>query len=157
MSGRGDNMSFIRANDRGYNQMSAVVASVKLYTDGACRPNPGSGSIGVLLLDQDDQELESHCDNIGYSTNNRAEYHALIKGLDLAARHCRKTIYCFLDSDIVIKQLNGVWRLKDDELRKLSHAVKDKERPFERVVYTHAERSSQYMKRADALSKQALR
>ena len=137
--------------------MSGVITTViKLYTDGACSGNPGPGAIGIILLDENNQEIDAYAECIGHTTNNRAEYRALIKGLDLAAKHCRKTVICFLDSDVVVKQLNGDYRLKNDELRRLFHEVKDKERAFERVVYNHTHRSNHYIRKADSLTRQAL-
>jgi ribonuclease HI len=136
--------------------MLGVTTVVNVYSDGACSGNPGPGAIGILLLDQNNQELERHKECIGQTTNNRAEYHALIKGLDLAAKYCRKTVYCFLDSDLVVKQLNGDYRLRNDELRKLFHSVKEMERPFQRVIYNHVHRSNHYIRRADNLTRQAL-
>ena len=135
---------------------SAIITGVKVFTDGACHGNPGPGAIGVVLLDQNNQELETFKECIGHTTNNRAEYHALIRGLDLAAKHCRKTVFCFLDSELIIKQVGGQYRLKNDELRALYHEVKDKERAFERVVYTHAGEKEPNIKRADHLAREAL-
>ena len=76
----------------------AMPDKVKLCTDGGCRGNPGPGDIGYIILDENNNELESHAECVGETTNNRAEYLALIKGFDCAARHTRGTVYCFLDS-----------------------------------------------------------
>jgi len=129
---------------------------IKLFTDGGSRGNPGPGAIGLLMMDEKNKEVESYKECIGHTTNNRAEYSALIKGLDLAARHTRDKVYCYLDSELVVKQMNGVWRLKDDELRALYHQAKDKERPFKEVVYTHVRRTDPNMKKADRLVNDAL-
>ena len=56
---------------------------VKLFTDGGSRGNPGPGAIGLLILDEQNKEIDSYKECIGHTTNNRAEYQALIKGLDL--------------------------------------------------------------------------
>src|SRR4030042_3125990 len=126
-----------------------AITAVYLYTDGACSKNPGPGSIGVLLLENSCNELEIFKEPICHTTNNRAEYRALIKGLDLAAKHCRHTVYCYLDSELVVKQLNGVFRLKNDELRDLFHKVKDLERAFRRVEYNHVARENSNIRRGD--------
>ena len=84
------------------------IETVKLYSDGACEGNPGQGAIGCLVLDENNQELDSYSECVGYTTNNRAEYLALIKGLECAARHTRNTVHCYLDSELVVKQLNKV-------------------------------------------------
>lgn len=134
----------------------AIVKSLKIYSDGASKGNPGAGAIGVLILDQDNKPLEEHKDCIGHCTNNEAEYKALIKALDLAAKHCRGEIYCYLDSKLVIKHLNGTYRLKKDQLRELYHQGKDKERPFKKVIYTHTPDTDQRIKRAHKLAHDAL-
>ena len=145
-----------RDANEGNGMSSSIVTEVRLYTDGACRGNPGAGAIGVMVLDQNKRELESFKECVGYTTNNRAEYHALIRGLDLAAKHCRKTVYCFSDSELIVKQLNGQFRLKNDELRRLFHEVKDKERAFERVIYKYVSRNNEYIKKVDMLANNAL-
>ncbi|MFC1925041.1 ribonuclease HI family protein, partial [Chloroflexota bacterium] len=107
-------------------------------------------------LDEGNNEIDSFKECIGHTTNNRAEYQALIKGLDLAARHTRDKVYCYLDSELVVKQMTGAWRLKDDKLRALYHRAKDMERPFKEVVYTHVRRTDTNMKKADRLVNDAL-
>lgn len=93
---------------------------VTLYTDGACSGNPGAGAIGIVILDENNQEVATYKECIGETTSNRAEYHALIRGLELAAGICRKKAICFSDSELMIKQLNKTWRIKNKELLKLN-------------------------------------
>ena len=130
--------------------------AVKLFTDGGSRGNPGPGAIGVLLLDERDNEIERFKECIGHTTNNRAEYKALIKGLDLAAKHTRDTVHCYLDSELVVKQMSGLWLLKNDELRTLFHEAKDKEHAFQRKpIYTHVRRTNPNMRIVDRLVNEA--
>ncbi len=129
---------------------------VKIFTDGGSRGNPGPGAIGIVILDEQDNKLEEFKECIGHTTNNRAEYHALIKGLDLAAKYTRDTVHCYLDSNLVVKQMQGLWRLKKDELQALSHEAKDKERHFKKVTYTHVRRIDPTMRKADKLLNEAL-
>lgn len=129
---------------------------IRLFTDGGSRGNPGPGAIGILLLDEQGKEIESFRECIGHTTNNRAEYKALIKGLDLAAKYSRDEVQCYLDSELVVKQMTGLWRLKDNELRVLFHQAKDGERSFRQVTYTHVRRTDQYIKIADKLVNEAL-
>ena len=131
--------------------MPKFVNQVKLFTDGGCRGNPGPGAIGVLILDGDRNELGSFAECIGDTTNNRAEYRALIRGLDLCAKYTRGQVVCHADSEIIVKQLNGVYRLKNDHLRELWHQVKDRERVFTSVVYQHTSRNNTYIKKVDHL------
>jgi ribonuclease HI len=131
--------------------------TVKLFTDGGSRGNPGPGAIGVLLFDERGNEITRFKECIGHTTNNRAEYKALIKGLDLAAKHTRDTVHCYLDSELVVRQMSGFWRLKNDELRTLFHEAKDKERAFQKKpVYTHVRRTNPIMQKVDRLVNEAL-
>lgn len=131
--------------------MSPFIEHLKLFTDGGCRGNPGPGAIGILILDSSNGnvELDNHAECIGLTTNNRAEYRALIKGLDLCAKHTRKRVTCYMDSEFVVKQMTGKYRLKNAQLRELFHEVKDRERIFEEVVYTHVKRTNQYIRKVD--------
>ncbi len=131
--------------------MPAFIDLVKLFTDGGCRGNPGPGAIGILITDANRNELRTHAECIGQTTNNRAEYRALIKGLDLCAKHTRGRVVCYLDSELVVKQLNGGYRLKNDKLRELWHEVKNCERIFTSVVYQHVSRKNPNIKKVDHL------
>ncbi len=135
---------------------SNIVTSLKIYSDGACKGNPGTGAIGVLILDQSNNPLEEYKECIGHCTNNQAEYKALIKGLDLAAKHSRNKVYCYTDSELAVKQINGTYRLKNDVLRGLYHEVKDKERPFKSVAYSYMSDNDQRIKKAHKLAHDAL-
>ena len=108
------------------------MSEVRLYTDGGCRGNSGPGAIGIILLDAAGIELLTHAEVIGDCTNNRAEYKALIEGLHIAAGHTRTKVNCFLDSELVVKQMTGIYRLKDRTLLDLFQEVKDAERLSEK-------------------------
>jgi len=133
-----------------------IPKKIYVYTDGGSRGNPGPAAIGVAIFDENRQMLEEYKECIGESTNNRAEYKALIKGLELAAAHCRKEILCFLDSELVVRQLSGRYRIKSEPLRELFYVLKDKEKAFEKVVYNHVRRTDRFIKRADKLVNEAL-
>jgi ribonuclease HI len=126
-----------------------------LFTDGGSKGNPGPGSIGIIICDASNNLLYEYSECIGHCTNNQAEYQALIKGLDLCAKYTRKRITAYCDSELIVKHMNGVYRLKNDELRKLYHQVRDRERVFKSVVYQHVDRSNQRITRADKLLNQA--
>lgn len=133
-----------------------LMDTVKVFTDGGSRGNPGPAAIGILILDDTNRELERFRERIGNSTNNRAEYQALLKGLELAAKYTRYNVYCYLDSELVANQVKGVWRLKKEELRQLFRQVKDREQAFQRVIYTHVRRDNAFMKIVDRLVNEAL-
>ncbi len=130
---------------------SSYIDEVKLFVDGGCRGNPGPGAVGILILGPSNNELETYSKCIGQTTNNRAEYTALIEGLDRCAKYTRRRVTCFSDCLILINQMNGVYRLKDDTLRSLFKEVKRLECMFEAVVYQHTNRTNQYIKQADHL------
>lgn len=134
----------------------AYIQHINLFTDGGCKGNPGPGSIGIVVCDGNNNLLYEYSECIGHCTNNQAEYRALIKGLDLCALYTRKRITAFSDSELMIKHMNGVYRLKNIELRSLFQEVKDRERIFESLVYQHVKRdANQRIKRADELLNQA--
>ncbi len=129
---------------------------VTIYTDGACSGNPGPGAIGVIVLDENNQEVATYKECIGETTSNRAEYLALVRGLELAAGICRKRVVCFSDSELLVKQLNRTWRIKNKELLKLNLEVNNRVKLFEEVIFQHINRKNQYISKADKLTKEAL-
>lgn len=105
--------------------MQHLIDEVQLYTDGGCRGNPGPGAIGMIIMDADEHELFAGAECIGPVTNKRAEYRAPIKGLDLCATYTRQRVVCYSDSELLINQMTGAYRLKNEELRTLWQRVKD--------------------------------
>lgn len=132
------------------------IAVVRLYSDGACPGRFGTAAAGAVLFDQAFRELERFNRLLVQSTANRAEYEALALGLDRAATFTRGRVECCLDSDVVEGQLNGRYRLRDDELRTLFHRIKDLERPFEEVLYLKVRREDQRLAIAHQLAANAL-
>lgn len=130
---------------------------VKVYTDGACSPNPGLGAIGILILDENNQELATHKKYIGYTTNNGAEYHALIQGLELAAGHCTWKAICFSDSSLMINQLNRIWRIHNKKLVELNRIVRTTAEIFKEVEYRFVPQNNPHIKKADRLAREALK
>jgi ribonuclease HI len=129
---------------------------VTVYTDGACSGNPGPGAIGVIVLDENNQEVAAYKACIGETTNNRAEYEGVIKGLELAAGICRRKAVCFSDSQLLVKQLNKTWRIRNKELLKLNIAVNERVKLFDEVIFQHTRRNNQYIIKADRLTQDAL-
>lgn len=129
----------------------AIIRKVRLYTDGGSRGNPGAGAIGVVICDESNKILHEYAECIGHCTNNQAEYKALIKGLDLCAKYTRGEVICFCDSDLLIKQMNGDYRIKNDQLRELFHEVNRNKGVFTTVTFQHVNRTNQRIQRADKL------
>jgi len=130
----------------------------KIYVncDGGSRKNPGPAAIGVVIWDENHKPLKKFKECIGDTTNNVAEYKALIKSLELAVKYTRKEVHIFMDSELVIKQINGFYRIKADHLLPLYQEVKKNEQNFQKVVYNHVTRNNRYQIEADKLVNEAL-
>jgi ribonuclease HI len=135
--------------------MPQLIDEVQLYTDGGCRGNPGPGAIGMVIMDAEQRELLASAESIGPATNNRAEYRALIKGLDLCAAYTRRRVVCYSDSELLVNQMTGAYRLKNEELRALWQKAKELELVFQEVVYRHVRRTNQFITKADRLLNEA--
>jgi len=127
-----------------------------IYTDGASRGNPGPAGIGIVICDESGKVVKEYGEFIGNATNNIAEYRALIKALELASSFPVSEIDCFSDSELMVKQLNGEYRVKNGKLGKLFLLVREKEKRFERVNYSHVPREEDFIKRADKLANIAI-
>ncbi len=136
--------------------MLGKTAAVNVYTDGGARGNPGPAGIGILVTDIEGNEILRHNDYIGESTNNVAEYCALIAGLEIASSLDIKEVNCYLDSELVVRQLNGIYRVKNKDLKKLYSEVKRKEKEYRKVSYTHLPREEEHIRIADLLVNKAL-
>jgi len=128
-----------------------VIRKVQLYTDGGSRGNPGAGSIGIVICTESNVIIHEFAECIGHCTNNQAEYKALIKGLDLCAKYTRGEVLCFSDSELLVKQMNGIFRIKNDILRELFHNVNRNTSVFTKVTFQHVTRNNQRIARADKL------
>jgi ribonuclease HI len=108
----------------------------KLYTDGGARGNPGPGGIGYVLKVKGG-EIIKRGKYVGRVTNNQAEYMALLEGLKRAQREGVKNLDCFLDSELVVKQMNGQYRVKNPALIDIADEVREKMKKFEKVTFSH--------------------
>lgn len=96
-----------------------------LFTDGGARGNPGPAGIGVVIMNQDKKVIKTIKKYIGEATNNQAEYEAIKAGLTEALKMNPHEIECFLDSELVVQQLNGKYKVKDKDLQQLFSDVQD--------------------------------
>lgn len=128
-----------------------VIRKVQLYTDGGSKGNPGAGAIGVVICNENNDIMHKFSECIGHCTNNQAEYKALIKGLDLCAKHTRGEVISFSDSELLVKQMNGIFRIKNDILRELFHDVNRNCSIFRKVTFQHVTRNNQRIQIADQL------
>ncbi len=124
-----------------------------LYTDGGSRGNPGPAGIGYVLKIEGHEVIEKgEC--IGKATNNQAEYQALVAGLKRARREKVAELKVFMDSELIVKQIKGEYRVKDVKLKPLFTEVEEVLAGFEQVSFKHVKRGKN--KRADWLVNRAL-
>ena len=124
-----------------------------LYTDGAARGNPGPAAIGIVLMDPIGNRIEEHGEAIGNTTNNEAEYRALLRGLEIAGKHGNE-IEIRTDSELMARQLNGSYRVKAEHLKPLHEQARRAMAKFKSAKIAIIPR--ELNKRADALANQAL-
>ena len=110
----------------------------------------------MLLCNECDEVIMKHKQYLGKATNNQAEYTALITGLNLVKNFHSKYVVCFSDSQLMINQLNGLYRIKDTKLQKLVMKVKELERDFKSVKYIHLPRENKMLKKADKMVNKVL-
>ena len=94
-----------------------------LHVDGGARGNPGPAAIGVVISDLDGTVIDELAETIGPATNNEAEYRALIRGLERAAQLDATEVRVVNDSELVAKQVNGVYKVKHPKMRPLHAAA----------------------------------
>lgn len=142
---------------RGSRSRKTFLAHVRLFADGACKGNPGPGAIGIMICDADNQVLDRRKKCLGETTNHRAEYRALIRGLKVCADYTRGLVSCYLDSRLVVNQMTGLWQVNDHELLRLFSKAKSLERIFDEVEYCWLSRRTPQMQMVNALAGKALR
>jgi ribonuclease HI len=126
--------------------------SAELYSDGASSGNPGPAGIGYVLIA--DGHTYRHSEDIGEATNNIAEYTALIRGLEKASSLGVGDLTAYLDSELVVRQINGEYKVKNPALRELYNKAVSLLKGFSSYSISHIPRERN--KEADALSKKAV-
>jgi ribonuclease HI len=114
---------------------------VHIYTDGAARGNPGPAGIGVVIKNENKVLLEV-ADYIGKTTNNIAEYMALIRALEEAIDMGHKSVEAFADSELMVKQVNGEYKVKNEGLLPLYLHLRSLIKKFNHFSLTHTPRES---------------
>ncbi len=128
--------------------------SPRIYVDGATRGNPGKSGIGVVICDGEDRAIKRISEYIGITTNNVAEYTALIYALQEALIMKEKEVVIFTDSELVAKQVSGEYVVKAEELKRLRKQVDHLSKGFEKVDIQFIKRERN--KSADTLANQAI-
>ena len=126
----------------------------KLFTDGASRGNPGEAGAGSVLLDADGQELAARSAYLGQCTNNVAEYKALIIGVQSALELGCSRLEIFLDSQLIVRQLQGQYKVKHAALQPLFAEVKGLLSKLQHWTVAHVPREQN--KRADELANRGI-
>jgi ribonuclease HI len=128
--------------------------TVKLSTDGGARGNPGPAAYGYVLEDEDGTVLAAHGERIGIATNNVAEYSALIAGLEKAIELGLDEVEVVSDSELMVKQMRGEYRVKNEALQELWSRARRLAGQVGSVGYTAVRR--EHNKLADTLVNEAL-
>lgn len=126
----------------------------RLYTDGGARGNPGPAAAAFVLEAEDGTVLEAHGEAIGVATNNVAEYRALVSGLRRAGELGVEELEVVSDSELLVRQMTGEYRVKNEALRNLSLKAASAARRFGKVTYRAVRREENEL--ADRLVNEAL-
>jgi len=128
---------------------------LKLFTDGCARGNPGPAGAGFVITTMGGSEIDSGFEYLGKKlTNNQAEYTALIIGLTRCQQHNGKIIHVLSDSELLIKQLKGIYSIKNRELIKLVQQAQILIGGFQKVSFHHIPREQNTL--ADELANKAV-
>ena len=125
-----------------------------IYSDGGARGNPGPAGIGVVIFNGSNKILKKIGRCIGSTTNNQAEYKALIMGLEEAEGMDAEEVLCHLDSELVVKQMQGKYKVREEGLKDLAMQALRLINKFQHVEFVHVPREKN--KLADKLVNDAL-
>jgi ribonuclease HI len=128
--------------------------ALSLFTDGACRGNPGLGGAGAVLVDTSGEVVGKAKKFLGHCTNNIAEYHALILGLGEALGQGAADISIYLDSELLVRQIQGIYRVKNPALKPLMLEIRGLLDRFDTWEVEHVPRSENAL--ADQLANDAI-
>ncbi len=128
--------------------------NLNIYTDGGARGNPGPAGIGAVFYNQSGQVVKEISEYLGRTTNNQAEYRAVLRSLEEAKKIGAKRLQFFLDSELVVKQLNGEYKVKNKDLQPLFVRIHNLSLDFSQVGFKHIKR--EFNKEADGLANLAM-
>jgi len=128
--------------------------SFKIYTDGASRGNPGPAAAGGVIYSQTDEIIAEISKPLGIQTNNVAEYLALKLTLERALELGINNVEVFMDSKLVVEQIQGRWKIKNERLREINDEIKLILTQFQNISFKHIPRNLN--KIADQLANMAL-
>ncbi len=120
-----------------------------LHTDGGSRGNPGPSASGFVILDLNDELIEEGGKYLGITTNNQAEYQAVVLGLERCQKLNIRGVHVYMDSLLVVNQMTGIFKIKNRDLLPIYYSIKNLSNNFEFVKFTHVPR--ELNKLADAM------
>lgn len=147
-------------SDFGRARKSAIATGLKIinvFTDGASRGNPGPSSIGIIFCDENKKVIKTYGKYLGTKTNNSAEYLAIIEAVSLLREMNDEfdEVKFFSDSELMVRQLNGVYKIKNEDLAELSEKFFSESKSLgKKFSLTHVPRSEN--KLADKLANEIL-
>ena len=128
--------------------------TARLFTDGGARGNPGPAAAAYVLEAEDGTVLDARGEAIGVATNNVAEYRALVAGLERALELGVTELEVVSDSELLVKQMRGEYKVKNEALRELNGEASELAAGLEKVAYTAVRRAHNEL--ADSLVNEAL-
>jgi ribonuclease HI len=135
-------------------QTKSWPTNVIVYTDGASRGNPGPASIGIYVTDSESQVLDEYGECLGTQTNNFAEYTAVVRALEIARDRGAKSVVLRSDSELMVKQMTGLYKVKSAVIKPLHEKVMALKKHFVAVKFEHVRR--EFNRDADRIANEAL-
>ena len=124
--------------------------SLVIYSDGGSRGNPGKSAYAIVVT-EDGKVIHEHTEFLGINTNNYAEYRGLIAAISKALELKADEVEFVMDSELVIKQMNGEYKVKSPNIAELHRDAVALSSQIPKVKFTHVRRSNEFVSRADAL------
>lgn len=131
-----------------------MVKKLIIHTDGGARGNPGPAGIGAVLEDENHNLIDTVSKYIGETTNNQAEYRAVLAAIERADKLGAEELNFYLDSELVVKQLNQEYKVRNKDLQPLFVKIYNLSLKFKKVSFKHVRREQN--KEADKLANQAM-
>jgi ribonuclease HI len=132
---------FVQKNPQNTNvKKTMVYDEIRIYTDGGSRGNPGPSACAYVIYSMEDTVVKTDGQYLGVTTNNQAEYQAVKLALKEAKKISAKKIHIFMDSLLVVNQMNGIYKIKNRDLWPINQDIKLLVDSFEKVSFTHIPR-----------------
>jgi ribonuclease HI len=119
---------------------STYLTEAKLYADGGSRGNPGPSASGYVIFDMANTVVKKGGKYLGVTTNNQAEYQAVLLGIKAAKELGVKKLHIYLDSLLVVNQMTGIFKIKNRDLWPINQAIHEEKNNFSQVSFTHVPR-----------------